>query len=345
MSAGKINSRIMIDFTHRQSAHCESGVAANLLTYNGIHISEAMAFGIGGGLFFGYLPFIRINHLPLVTYRAAAGKILQQIAAVPGITMVRKTFRDQARAMDELDRALTASIPVGLQTGVFWLPYFPRALRFHFNAHNLVVYGKEGNDYLISDPVFPEPVRCPAKDLQRARFASGALAPKGKMYYLSRVPTELDRPSLIVQGIRFVCKMMLGSPFPLIGVKGITFLAGRLEKWPRRLGSEKADLHLGHVVRMQEEIGTGGGGFRFMYGAFLQECADEMQDDFLRDCAATLTLVGDAWRQFAVMAARICKNRADPKDTYPVMAGTIRQCASLEKHVFENLQTWVNEQS
>ncbi|HHD57264.1 MAG TPA: peptidase, partial [Desulfobulbaceae bacterium] len=34
---------MMIDFTHRQSAHCESGVAANLLTYNGIHISEAMA--------------------------------------------------------------------------------------------------------------------------------------------------------------------------------------------------------------------------------------------------------------------------------------------------------------
>ena len=334
----------MIDFTHRQSAHCESGVAANLLTYNGIKISEAMAFGIGGGLFFGYLPFIRINHLPLVTYRAAAGKILQQIAAIPGITMVRKTFRDQARAMDELDRALAASIPVGLQTGVFWLPYFPGALRFHFNAHNLVVYGKEGNDYLISDPVFPEPVRCPAEDLQRARFASGALAPKGKMYYLAQVPEEFDRASLIVQGIQYVCKMMLGSPFPLIGVKGITFLAGRLEKWPRRLGSEKADLHLGHVVRMQEEIGTGGGGFRFMYGAFLQECADEMQDDFLRDCAATLTLAGDAWRQFAVKAARICKNRLQPEDTYPAMAGIMRHCGEMEKQVFENLQTWVNEQ-
>ncbi|HDK43334.1 MAG TPA: peptidase, partial [Desulfobacteraceae bacterium] len=122
----------LTDFSHRQSAHCESGVAANLLNHKGIPISEAMAFGIGAGLFFGYLPFIRINGLPLVTYRAAAGHILKQIAKIPGINMYQKKFRDQNQAMAELDAALEASIPVGLQTGVFWLPYFPRALRFHF---------------------------------------------------------------------------------------------------------------------------------------------------------------------------------------------------------------------
>ena len=71
-----------------------------------------MAFGIGGGLFFGYLPFIRINGMPLVTYRAAAGHILRQIAAIPGVTMYRKKFRNRDEAMAELDRALASSIPV-----------------------------------------------------------------------------------------------------------------------------------------------------------------------------------------------------------------------------------------
>lgn len=330
----------MIDFPHRQSAHCESGVAANLLTWKGINITEAMAFGIGGGLFFGYLPFIRINGLPLVTYRAAAGNILKQIAQIPGIIMEQKKFRDINQAMIELDEALEKGIPVGLQTGVFWLPYFPKALRFHFNAHNLVVFGKKGNDYLISDPVFPSPVRCPAEDLKRARFASGALAPKGKMYYLSRVPEDFEPSLFILQGIKSVCRMMHGSPFPLIGVKGIRFLAGRLEKWPQRLGRERADLHLGHVVRMQEEIGTGGGGFRFMYGAFLQESAEVLQDKALLDCASLLTESGDSWRQFGVMAARICKNRARTDDTYPAMAEKIRTCAALEEKIFQELERW-----
>lgn len=333
----------MIDFPHSQSAHCESGVAANLLTHKGIPISEAMAFGIGSGLFFAYLPFIRVNGLPLVTYRAAPGNILKKLSQIPGINMEQKKFRDKNLAMAELDAALANSIPVGLQTGVFWLPYFPRALRFHFNAHNLVVFGKEGDDYLISDPVFPGPVRCPAKDLARARFASGALAPKGKMYYLTEVPDEFERRPLILQGIKSVCKMMLGSPFPLIGVKGIRFMAGRLEKWPGRLGQEKANLHLGHVVRMQEEIGTGGGGFRFMFAAFLQESAVEIQDNSLRESASLLTEAGDTWRQFAVMAARVCKNRARPDDTYPAMAEKIRMCATLEEKVFQDLEHRVKE--
>ena len=35
------------NFTHHQSAHCENGVASNLLKYNGLSVSEPMVFGIG----------------------------------------------------------------------------------------------------------------------------------------------------------------------------------------------------------------------------------------------------------------------------------------------------------
>ena len=46
------------NFTHHQSAHCENGVASNLLKFNGINISEPMVFGIGSGLFFFYFPLL-----------------------------------------------------------------------------------------------------------------------------------------------------------------------------------------------------------------------------------------------------------------------------------------------
>lgn len=330
----------VIDFPHRQSAHCESGVAAGLMSWSGLELSEAMAFGIGGGLFFGYLPFIRLNGLPLVTYRAAAGHILRQLARIPGVTLHQRRFREPEAAMAALDEVLTNGTPVGLQTGVFWLPYFPRALRFHFNAHNLVVYGKEGDEYLISDPVFPVPVRCASADLARARFASGALAPKGRMYTLSRRGDDFVADHEIRRGIRFVCRMMLGSPLPLIGVRGIRFLAGRLERWPRRLGAASALLHLGHVVRMQEEIGTGGAGFRFMYAAFLQEAAQRLADDRLAARGSELTACGDLWRQFAAMAARICKGRPRSGDDYPALAETLRQCAAREEAVYRRLRDW-----
>lgn len=333
----------VIDFQHKQAAHCESGVAATLVNHQGIALSEPMAFGIGGGLFFGYFPFLKLNGLPLTTYRCAPGNILKRLSSTLGFTIKRQIFKKPQPAMTVLDDYLSRGIPVGLQTSVFWLPYFPKAYRFHFNGHNLVVYGKEGNNYLISDPVFPMPVSCPAEDLIRARFAPGALAPKGKMYVLDRGGHEPDLAAGIVDGLCFVAKYMVKKPFFLIGVRGIRFLANRLGKWPQRLGQENADLHLGHVVRMQEEIGTGGGGFRFLFGDFLRESSAVLNVPELLACAAEFTEVGDQWRDFAIMAARICKGRALAGDNYEAMSAIILDCGDREERAFINLLSVVEK--
>jgi hypothetical protein len=328
---------VNIEFSHRQSAHCESGVTANLFFHNGIPMSEAMAFGIGSGLFFGYLPFVRVNGLPLVTFRSAPGAIFRRVAGRLGVKVARQRFRDPDRSMQALDKALEQQIPVGLQTGVFWLPYFPPALRFHFNAHNLVVCGREGNDYRISDPVIDEPVLCPREDLMRARFAQGALAPKGAMYYLKTVPQEIDLRPAVRAGIREVGRRMVKAPVPIIGVRGIRFLAGQLERWPLKLGLKRAGQYLGHLIRMQEEIGTGGGGFRFIYAAFLQEAAELLEQPRLGELSRELTGIGDRWREFALFAARRCKGRGEEETSYPRLAAILRDCADREEKLFRAL--------
>jgi hypothetical protein len=327
----------LIAFPHSQSAHCESGVTANLLRFHGIECSEALAFGIGEGLFFGYLPFIRINDLPLTTFRGAVGSIFAKVNKRLGVTVHRRKFRSAGQAMDDLDARLAEGIPVGCQTGAYWLPYFPPAFRFHFNMHNLVVIGRDGDEYLISDPVFEKVVRCQRDDLQRARFAKGALAPQGAMYYLDKVPDNPDMAAAARQGMVRVCKTMLRTPVPFLGVRGIDFLAGRLEKWPKRLGAERALLHLGQLIRMQEEIGTGGGGFRFMFAAFLQEAAGLLALPPLFQLSERMTLIGDTWRRFAVSGARMCKGRAKAGDGYGELAGILRQCGQSEKEIYGDI--------
>ncbi len=326
-----------IDFKHRQSAHCESGVCSNLLHHKGIDISEAMAFGVGAGLFFGYIPFIKINKLPLTTYRNELGGIFKKVTRKLGVKYQWQSFRRHNAAMDALDEKLEEGIPVACRTGGYWLPYFPPAFRFHFNMHNLVVIGKKGDEYLISDPVFPDIVRCPAKDLIKARFSKGALAPKGTMYYLTHVPDSIDLKPAIIKGIKQVCHRMLHTPGPIIGVRGIRFLANQLEKWPKKLGKRRSILYLGQIIRMQEEIGTGGGGFRFMYAAFLQEAADQLKNDHLMELSADMTKIGDRWREFAVIGARNCKNRASATDTFEAMAEMLRDCARREEDLCKDL--------
>ncbi len=326
-----------IEFAHNQSSHCESGVTANLLSHHGLKLSEAMAFGIGTGLFFAYLPFVKVNKLPLTTYRCESGGIFKRVARRLGCKVETRKFSDPELSMEALDEKLAQGIPVGCRTSAYWLPYFPPAFRFHFNAHNLVVFGREENTYLISDPVFPEIERCPREALMKARFGQGALAPKGAMFCMAHVPSAADMPAAIVKGIKEVCRRMLKTPLPIAGVRGIAFLANRLEKWPRKLGERDAILHVGQLIRMQEEIGTGGAGFRFMYAAFLQQAAEVLEKPRLEELSGEMTATGDLWRKSAVIGARICKGRASVDESYGAMAELLRECAGREARVYREL--------
>ncbi|QYS89703.1 BtrH N-terminal domain-containing protein [Flavobacterium davisii] len=326
-----------INFTHHQSAHCENGVASNLLKFNGINLSEPMVFGIGSGLFFFYFPLLKVNHAPAISYRPMPGSIFNKAAKRLGITVKRQRFASAEKAQLALDANLKNNMPTGLQVGVYNLTYFPDEYRFHFNAHNLVVYGKENGTYLISDPVMQTVTTLTEKELEKVRFAKGALAPKGHMYFPVNIPSQLQLEKAIVKGIKNTCKDML-APLPLIGVAGMRRLAKHIRIWPSKRGVKVANHYLAQMVRMQEEIGTGGGGFRFIYAAFLQEASVILKNESLLELSKEMTEIGDRWRDFAVMAARVYKNRSNQNDVYNTLATELEQLAQLEEHFFKKLK-------
>lgn len=312
MSQAAVNSAAALaPFQHQHAAHCESGVISSLLRHQGIAISEAMAFGLSAALSFAYLPFIKMGGMPLIAYRMPPRFIIKGLAKPLKASFAFETFRKPAAGKSRLDQLLAEGKVVGLQSSVYWLPYFPEDMRFHFNGHNLLVYGRENDDYLISDPVFETTVRCASVDLQRARFAKGTLAPKGMLYYPTEIRSQAVEPDAVLRAIRKNCKIMLG-PIPIIGVRGMRMLAKKIARLPNDSAETKA--FIGHIIRMQEEIGTGGAGFRFVYAAFLQEAAALTQRPRLAELAEDLTTIGDGWRAFALATARMVKGR-DPINT------------------------------
>jgi hypothetical protein len=328
-----------IDFKHKQAAHCENGVVANLMTYNGFTVSEPMVFGIGSGLLFTYIPFLKVNYAPVVSYRAMPGIIFTRFATRVGIKIKREKFRNPQTAKARLDENLKRNNPVGLQVGVYNLPYFPDEYRFHFNAHNMVVYGKKEGTYLISDPVMETVTSLTEKELEKVRFAKGAFAPKGHIYYPTAFPEKLQLEKAIIKGIRHTCRDML-APVPIVGVKGIRKIAKLIRKWPKAKGIKIANHYLGQIVRMQEEIGTGGGGFRYIYAAFLQEAGKLLANDRLLELSKEMTLIGDQWRDFAVEASRIYKNRSNnvAVDQYDHVATLLEDIANKEEVFFKKLK-------
>lgn len=329
-----------IDFKHYQSAHCENGVTTSLLRHYGYDfMTEPLAFGLGSGLFYIHIPFFKINNGPGISFRTMPGAIFKRTCRSLGIKVAHKKFSNPQKAAEFLDHQLYNNIPVGCQVGVFNLTYFPADYRFHFNAHNLIVFGKENSCYSISDPVMETATQLSAEELERVRFAKGAFAPKGHIYY----PYSIPKPNLellrkgIVKGIKRNSRDMLYVPGGIAGVNGIKYTAKQIRKWPSKLGERRAALNLGQIIRMQEEIGTGGGGFRFIYAAFLEQSANILQNDKLLSSSEDFTKAGDMWRAAAVEMAAAYKNRITGVDGYNRIGNMLDEISEQEKTAFTKL--------
>lgn len=329
---------MIIPFQHKSQAHCESGVTSNLLKHYGLPISEPMAFGIGSGIFFGHLPFVKVNGVPGTTYRIYPSQIFKNVCKRLHITFESKKFSNAKDAMAALRKNIDKQIPTDCQVSVYFLPFLPEVFRFHFNAHNLIVYGYDSDQYMISDPVMEDVTQIHETDFAKARFAKGYPEPKGRMYYITKVPDIIDIPNAVIKGIKQTCFYMTSPPVPWFGVNAIQFLAKKLKKYPEKLTARQCTLYLGNLVRMQEEIGTGGAGFRYLYAAFLQEASTLPSFEFLADFSKQMTAIGDEWRTFAYNTARICKERTTQKIGYDALSHLLMNIYTKEKLFFEQLR-------
>jgi hypothetical protein len=304
-------------------------------------MTEPLAFGMGSGIFYLHIPFLTISNGPAITYRSMPGWIFSRTCKSLGVKVHRQKFTTEAAAQKYLDDKISTGEPVGCQVGVFNLPYFPPEYRFHFNAHNLIVYGKENGNYLISDPVMETVTHLSEADMLKVRFAKGPLAPKGHVYFpenIGIVTDEMIRAG-IIKGIKRSAREMLHIPGNIGGVKGIRYTSKKIRTWRDKLGPRKAGLYLGQIVRMQEEIGTGGGGFRFLFAAFLEEAHAYLKNDELLKISEEFTKAGDLWRASAVNMGRIYKGRLNEQKDFEESADLLLLIADIEKNAFQRLKT------
>lgn len=329
-----------LDIKHKASAHCENGAISTLLRYYGIEMSEPMIFGLASGLFFVHMPFVKMSGMPVTAFRTFPGVLFKRVTKLLGIKTTTKRFLDKEAAMKMLDSVLVEQKkPVGCVVGMYYLPYMPPEYRFHFNGHNICITGKcdTQDEYIVHDSNATQKVMISRKDLIKVRFAKGGTYPLlGQMYWIDSVPESLpDLKPLILKSIKKTCRSMVSQPgfMPFVGANGIVYLSKRIRKWETKMGKRKAMLNLAQLIRMAEEIGTGGAGFRFMYGAFLQEAAKVTGIPEFNEYSKRITAIGDKWREFAYKASRIYKKREGDNYTYDDL-GDILQNIGTEEHKF-----------
>lgn len=338
-----------LDLEHRMSGHCENGVISDMLRYYGIDLSEPMIFGLASGLFFCHMPFIKMSGMAVTSFRTFPGVLFKRVAKALNVRIETRRYTNKKHAMRELDHMLSKGSPVGCVVGMYYLPYLPTEYRFHFNGHNICITGKDEltEEYTVCDPNAMQKVKLSSKDLLKVRFAKGGTYPLlGQMYWITSVPKKMpDLKPIIIKSIKKNCRIMTSQPqwIRFAGVNGIYLLSERIRRWEAKMGKRRAALNLAQVIRMLEEIGTGGAGFRYIYGAFLQEAATKTGIMELNDYSQRITVIGDKWREFAYMASRIFKKRLGENCTYDQLGDTLHEIADMESSFFKDLYNLVKK--
>lgn len=305
-------------FDHFGGVHAESAALAHALAWEGVTmphsrrpLSEAMCFGIAGGLAAGYAfaPGGR-------GARAAVSVVGRYRAASPGPEFIegalrrlgaRATVRETsgARTADaQLERALAAgraafvwcAPPAMLGPG--WAGTYGHCV--------LLVHGIDRTRRTAQIAGCARgPLSLPLAELARLR---GRVRAHRRRLLTFAPPPRLGRTALrraIERGIRAGAGEMLRPRLRAHNLPGLVewsrLVANPANRrgWPRVFGGWRLCLALCDVYDSVETAGTGGGLFRPLYAAFLKEAAREMRRPRLLAAARTYATLGERWRELA----------------------------------------------
>ncbi|MBN2788417.1 MAG: BtrH N-terminal domain-containing protein [Paludibacteraceae bacterium] len=340
---------MIINYPHRRGIHCETGSIKNLLKFYGLDLPEELIFGIGSGLDFINFPF---GFVPgtneSVIYRTRSTKILSQFSKRMNIKYKTHSFFSQKKAMDKLDSLLEKGIPAAILADIYLLPYFAEfSAGDRFPEHHAIVIGKENGEYIISDTHYllrGGLSKITIDELRIARFAkAGLMSTRGRMYYITSVPKDFNIKLAIIKGIKETCYKMLDIWLPFFGVKGMYFLAKRMRRYEERYGTKNTWATLKMQLRLAEDAGTGGSGFRYVYSNFLEQAAEYFDNDpQLLSISDYFREIGDKRQLLALETIRQHEGRIERN--VDVLADMNYAIAKMEQKAFIELRKWVKKQ-
>ena len=265
--------------------HCSSSALRSVLHFDGIEVSEALAFGLGSGL--GFFYSVEPQGSPTRRFNGRAPDLEGNFYRLAGAPL---EWAGEWRP-ERIRMALEAHRPVLAQTDIFPIPYYDDA---HFTGHGVAVVGLVGDEVEVADIAAPGFSKMSLQNLHDAVAPAHypLLTPFG--YAPAPELSHVDVGRMAPRAVAKTAAYMLEPPTPLEGVPGIFALADDLPNW---LGLPDLAWAARFGYQAIEKRGTGGGGFRYLYRDFLEEVRPQLDLD--PALSKGFGEAGDRWREVA----------------------------------------------
>jgi hypothetical protein len=256
-------------YEHVPGNHCGSTALRNLLAFHGCEISEEMAFGLGAGACFFYLPLD--GQSPSRFANGRASRLEENFLELTGAPLRLRTEDDPDRGWELVRSDVDGGRPVLLLTDLYYLDHYGKSA--HFPGHAVVLAGYDDRDVWLSDTGFEELQATKIEHLAEARYSKHPAFPlSGQMIDVepgaTLDPAELKSaaPAAISRAAAEMHEPSLGE---YEGIPALERLAAEIGDWPEAV--QDPEWCARFLFQVIERRGTGGGNFRLMYSRFLEE--------------------------------------------------------------------------
>jgi hypothetical protein len=285
-----MSATMVAGYRHHPGNHCGSTALRNLLGFAGVEISEEMAFGLGAGACFYYVPLDGQTPSRLIAGRV--NRLEEQFLELTGSPFRLRTFADQQQSWAAARESVDSGVPALLLTDLYHLDHYGNSA--HFPGHAVVLAGYDEEVAYLSDTGFEQLQTTRLEQLARARHGNHPIFPlDGQMLTLPTGEPPADpraaAPAAIARNARQMLEPELGE---YQGLPALRRFAAEVEEWPATVDDWSWCARFAYQTI--ERRGTGGGNFRLMYSRFLGECGNEQAD-----------AAAEAARRWAALAASL----------------------------------------
>ncbi|MFH1958594.1 MAG: BtrH N-terminal domain-containing protein [bacterium] len=320
---------VVKDFKFFGGKHCQTAALKNILDYRGLHFTEELLLGLGGGIGFIYW-FSKKMPFPFIGGRnSKVDEFVLKICSRIGASAVISKTSSEKKAHGELKEALRRDEPAYLFADMAYLPYFEAPEETHFGGHTVAVFGvdEKTNKVFISDRGRKR-VTVSVDDLKKARGSKFPPFPsENKMLKMKCPSKQGNLKKGIEESAVECCLSMMKPPIRNFGLAGMEKWSAQVLGWQKQFKGMNLLGCLLNTFIYIEIGGTGGSAFRPMYAQFLREAAPVVKKRGFMKAADLFEESGRAWSEIAAAAL--------PDDEPPL--GRIRGLMFEKNNLFENM--------
>ncbi len=324
--------KVIDDWVHIPGLHCGSTALRDVVTYYGYNFSEAMCFGLGGGLGFFYAKGENLSPTRIIHLRGP--EMEPNFFSLIDKPTSWKYEPDEDKAFEILKEWINRDVPVLIQTDIFYLDYYRSST--HFPGHIVTVWGydDEIESVFLADTGFEGLQTVSYDDFKKGRTSKALPFPlENNWFEVNLKEPILPLSEIVPEAIRRNARFMIEGTKSARGESGVK----TIERWAEELPSW-ADVFdwkwcARFAYQVIEKRGTGGGGFRWIYRDFLREAEEIVPTLKEFKLSEKMDLIGRQWSEMSMLLKRISENERD-EDFFKKASEMARELGEMEDEFY-----------